>query len=145
MDLKTQQQNVIIGNSEDLNIDPNAACEVRADVSVFQYTPIKIWGQILDHRHMPIPMALVKLVKIIGTNENRKYQNIAYTTSNPEGYYQFELFTTEAAWYKVLVGKTNTGQEIIVEPDATTTHEQTSCQQFSYSKPPYQDDGAYDC
>lgn len=122
------KQSVTVGNSLDLKIDP--ACgtsEIRADITITQYTGIRIWGQILDQSKCPVPNAQVKLVKIINSSCHDKFQGIAHTTTDTEGFYQFEIYCNEAAWYKILVGKASTGKEIIIDSQYPVTDSSESC------------------
>lgn len=111
----TCKQSIIIGNSLDLKIDP--ACgtsEIRADITVSQYNGIRVWGQIVDQSNTPVPNAQVKLVKITDSCSDR-FQGIAHTSTDCDGFYQFEIYCNEAAWYKIVVGRSSTGKEIIVD------------------------------
>lgn len=108
-------QTITIGSSLEINIDPcSCASEVRADVVVSQFTSVRLWGQILNCNNEPVPNALVKLVKISCQGEHKDYEGIAHTHSDCQGFYQFDICSDENAWYKVLVGKSTTGKEIIV-------------------------------
>lgn len=114
--MPTNLQTVILGNSTDININPSISNhEIRADIQVDEYTPIKLWGQILDGHNQPVPDVFIKLVKIISSDDIPKYQNIAYTVSDIDGFYQFDICSNENAWYKILVGRSNTGKEIIID------------------------------
>ncbi|MEF9958950.1 MAG: hypothetical protein RR448_00575 [Niameybacter sp.] len=109
-------QTIIIGNSTAININPSiSTSEIRADIRVGEYSAIRLWGQILNMNQQPISNALVKLVKIIGSESCPEYLGIAHTTSDCEGFYQFDICSNENAWYKILVGKSNTGREIIID------------------------------
>lgn len=124
---QSTSKTVIMGNSLDIHIDPcSCESEIRADIKVSHFTAIRLWGQILNALNEPVPNALVKLVKVFYTNNCPEYQGIAHTTSDCEGFYQFDICCDESAWYKVLVGKSNTGKEIIVS-------NQYSC---DYATPP---------
>lgn len=112
----TCKQSIIIGNSLDLKIDPSCGTsEIRADITVSQYNGIRVWGQIIDQSNTPVPNAQVKLVKILDCSSHDKFQGIAHTSTDCEGFYQFEIYCNEAAWYKIVVGRSSTGKEIIVD------------------------------
>lgn len=114
---KKHAQTVIIGNSVEFNIDPNSCtAEIQANVTICEFRSVRIWGQILNDCQEPVPNALVKLVKLIQTESDTQYQGIAHTVSDCDGFYQFDICSNENAWYKLLVGKSNTGKEIII-PD----------------------------
>lgn len=119
---KSCNKGIICGNSLDLRVDPcSEMSEIRADITVEQYIGLRVWGQISDQQGIVIAHAQVKLVKIIGNPSDGKYQGIAHTTTDEDGFYQFEIYYNEPAWYKILVGKSNTGKEIII--DAHHTYE----------------------
>ncbi|MGL4345841.1 MAG: hypothetical protein ACRCTE_11635 [Cellulosilyticaceae bacterium] len=112
-------QTITLGNSVEINIDPSScASEIRADVTVSQFTSVRLWGQIVNCNNEPVANAQVKLVKITCKGEVKDYIGIAHTTSNCQGFYQFDICSDEVAWYKVLVGKSTTGKEIIVSNHA---------------------------
>lgn len=112
----TTHQTTIIGNSKDIHISPSISnTEIRADIQVGEYTAIRLWGQILNTNQQPVPNALVKLVKTVGSSDYPQYQGIAHTTSDCEGFYQFDICSNQDAWYKVLVGKSTTGKEVIID------------------------------
>ncbi|MEG0013677.1 MAG: hypothetical protein RR324_02360 [Cellulosilyticaceae bacterium] len=118
-------QTTVIGNSMDIDIDPyHCHSEIRIDVTVSEFTSVRLWGQILNCNGMPVPNALVKLVKISGDSCDKNYKGIAHTTSDCEGFYQFDIYSDEHAWYKILVGKSNTGKEIIV---SSSSHSTSTC------------------
>lgn len=114
--MQTTDQIIVIGNSIDININPSIPSgEIRADVKVGEYSAIRLWGQIVNMNNQPVPNALVKLVKIISGGPSPEYLGIAHTTSDSEGFYQFDICSNQNAWYKILVGKSNTGKEIIID------------------------------
>lgn len=114
--MQATDQTIVIGNSIDININPSiSSSEIRADVKVGEYTAIRLWGQIVNMNNHPVPNALVKLVRIIDSQPSPQYVGVAHTTSDCEGFYQFDIYSNENAWYKVLVGKSNTGKEIIID------------------------------
>lgn len=119
---------VTLGNSIEINIDPfSCASEIRADVTVSQFAAVRLWGQVINCNNEPVCNALVKLVRLVGTGDCQDYISIAHTTSNPQGFYQFDICSDENAWYKVLVGKSTTGKEIIVSSH-TSVHPHTNCE-----------------
>lgn len=116
-------KSIIIGNSVEINIDPcKCSSEIRTDVVVSEFTAIRLWGQIVNCDGDPIPKALVKLVKIVDDKCDKSYQGIAHTISDCEGFYQFDIYSDEQAWYKILVGKSTTGKEIIVSSNTSSSH-----------------------
>lgn len=140
--MSNSKQNIIIGNSIDININPHQCeTEIRADVVVAQFTAVRLWGQVVNCSGEPVPNALIKLVKIVGHAPNQDYQGIAHTVSDCDGFYQFDICSDEEAWYKVLVGKSNTGKEVIVSsanpecpshPTPSYAYSQQNSDQFSY-------------
>lgn len=125
-------QTTVLGNSIDIEIDPyHCDHEIRTDIMVSEFTSIRLWGQIISCHGNPVPNALVKLVKICGSEDSKTYEGIAHTTSDCEGFYQFDIYSDEHAWYKILVGKSNTGKEIIVNSS-------------TYNSPAYTNDPTYD-
>lgn len=106
---------ITIGSSKELKIDPNSCMqEIRTDITVCQYTGIRLWGQIVDEYNCAVPNILVKLVKLIDDNGKKDYKRIAHTSTDCDGFYQFEIYSNEMAWYKILVGKPPTSNSIIV-------------------------------
>lgn len=111
----SSNQTIVIGNSIDININPhNCNSEIRTDVVVSELTAVRLWGQIVNCEGIPVPNAMIKLVKIIEDEYGKSYKGIAHTLSDCEGFYQFNICSDENGWYKILVGKSNTGKEIIV-------------------------------
>ncbi|MGL5675390.1 MAG: hypothetical protein ACRDDX_03160 [Cellulosilyticaceae bacterium] len=133
-------QLVTIGNSIEINIDPfSCPAEIRADVTVAQFAAVRLWGQVVNCNNEPVANALVKLVRLLGTGECEDYASIAHTTSNCQGFYQFDICSDEAAWYKVLVGKSTTGKEIIVS--SHTAHHHPMPDPPPYPMPPHYSPG----
>ncbi|MGL4737879.1 MAG: hypothetical protein ACRCW2_10535 [Cellulosilyticaceae bacterium] len=147
-------QLITLGNSIEINIDPNScAAEIRADVTVAQFTSVRLWGQIVNCNNEPVANAQIKLVKIVCKGDTKDYISIAHTTSNHQGFYQFDICSDEIAWYKVLVGKSTTGKEIIVSNHTKPTYNNDPItydtpmpygQNTSYAQP-YDTDYNYDC
>lgn len=104
---------LILGNSVDINVDlNNCESEIRADIIVSEYNSIRLWGQILNCKKLPVKDALVKLVKVIYSSNGNKYQGISHTLSDCEGFYQFDLCSKDRnTCYKIIVNKSNTGLE----------------------------------
>lgn len=130
-------QLITMGNSIEINIDPSScASEIRADVTVSQFASVRLWGQIVNCNNEPVANALVKLVKITCKGESKDYIGIAHTTSNCQGFYQFDVCSDENAWYKVLVGKSTTGKEIIVSSNPKPNY-MAEQQVYDYPQNPY--------
>lgn len=127
-------QIITMGNSIEINIDPSScASEIRADVIVSQFTSVRLWGQIVNCENEPVANALVKLVKITSKGDVKDYIGIAHTTSNSQGFYQFDICSDENAWYKVLVGKSTTGKEIIVSSQSKINYDYAQSTQPAYN------------
>lgn len=141
----------IIGNSVDINIDPySCESEIHTDVVVLELVSIRLWGQVVNCDGEPVPNALVKLVKIVVSDCGKRYEGIAHTTSDCQGFYQFDIYSDEHAWYKILVGKANTGKEIIVssssknhptyDPDSSLYDYEPDPSSYDYAPSSYSND-----
>ncbi len=111
----TLNQN-ILGNSIDIKIGTNTSgnySEVRADVPVTQYQSLRLWGQVKDNTGNPIPYALLKLIKSTGVGNT--YSGISHATADCQGFYQFDICPDDAATYKLLASKPNTGPELVIQ------------------------------
>lgn len=107
----------IVGNSLDVDID-DCNSEIRADVVVKKTSPsVRLWGQIKDCDGYPISNALIKLVKVIICHGSYKYEGIAHTVSDCNGFYQFDLCSSDCRdnTYKVIVGKSIVSNEKVVD------------------------------
>lgn len=110
-----QCKNSVVGNSIDIKMECNdPSVEVRADIRVDEFNAKRLWGQILNCYDEPISNSLVKLVKVTCYNGKKMYEGIAHTTTDCEGFYQFDVCEEEGAFYKVIVNKAVVGPEKIV-------------------------------
>lgn len=108
--------NIVSGNSLDVNVN-NCESEIRADVVVAEYNSVRLWGRVLNCDGKPVANALIKLLKVNCCNDNASYKGIAHTISDCNGFYQFELCSSEEdndACYKILVSKAAYGPERII-------------------------------
>lgn len=116
----TKKNNSILGNSVDVTLEEIRNPEIRADVVVEQIGSKRIWGQIIDCEGMPISHALVKLVREIDDGETISYEGVAHTMADCQGFYQFDVRLDDRSCYKILVNKSVSGGETII--DTTTDY-----------------------
>lgn len=110
----SQTTNMIIGNSVDIVVN-KCDSEIKADIVVSEFNSIRVWGQIKNCYGNPVSNALIKLIKVIKTCNGCKYEGVAHTISDCNGFYQFDICEdTSSNCYKILVGKSATGTERIV-------------------------------
>lgn len=122
------QQNVVMGNSVDVNVNPCASqSEIRADVVVSQFKAVRVWGKVVTCNNEPVPNALVKLLKIIDNCSCQDYEGVAHTVSDCNGFYQFDICSDENAWYKILVGKSTIGKEVVLDTRCCTPADSPCC------------------
>lgn len=77
---------------------------------------VRLYGQVKNDCGCPLPRVLLKLVQVIGSDECVSCQGIAHTTSDCEGFYQFDLYYYEGnECYKVIVNEICGGLERIIE------------------------------
>lgn len=142
------------GNSVDINMD-NSECEIRADVVLSEYKAVRLWGRVVNCEGNPIENALIKLVEIECDCNHEYYKGIAHTTSDCDGFYQFELCNYDKnSKYKLLVNKVAYGDNAMIpielnecisckEPDdyhtdfcdtnnSNSSHKQNKC--YDYDK-----------
>ncbi len=133
---------MINGNSIDV-VPQGCDSEIKADIVVTEFNSVRLWGQIVNCHGQPVSSALLKLIKII-TDCNGKciYQGIAHTVSDCNGFYQFDLCVDDpCAKYKVLVNKSATGTERIIETgtgncNACVDPGYTPCGEYKYRVTP---------
>lgn len=103
------------GNSIDFNID-GCESEIKANIMVgMSSDSIRLWGQVISCDGHPVSNALLKLIRVIPGSCGCEYQGVAHTVSDCNGFYQFDLDADDnCANYKVLVGKSSTGCERVV-------------------------------
>ena len=113
---------IISGNSIDINRVDTDIAEIRADVLLEaslcdkDANVVRLWGQVKDCQQSPIPNALLKLIKVIYTHCGEEYEGIAHTTSDCNGFYQFDLcYRNGDEVYKVLVNKAYLGIEQVID------------------------------
>lgn len=130
-----QLSNMVCGNSIDIKIPTRDITEIRADV-VMQCSiqekfcdVVRIWGQVLDCNKKPIAHALLKLVKVVCTNEGKKYEGIAHGVSDCNGFYQFDVYYCEGnEYYKILVSRMYVDQDKgCVSPVPYKNENETRC------------------
>lgn len=103
---------VVKGSDVDICVD-GWMSEIRADITLFEYSTIRIWGQVKNCQGKPICGVLLKLVKVFGCDcEGNNYEGIAHTTSDDKGFYQFEICANDPhRHYKILAHKAALGGE----------------------------------
>lgn len=112
---------IINGNNIDIDLKKND-CEVRADVVVARNNTVRIWGQIRDCEGVPVPNALVKLVKPVKCQGKVEYQGVAHITTDCNGFYQFEVCPAPCdSCYKILVSKSTHCQDRVICPSGNCT------------------------
>lgn len=79
--------------------------QLRADITIYDYKLLRLWGQILTTTGHPISHALVQLMKVLYQGATVNFTPIAHTTSDEEGYYQFDVHADDTFSYKILVSK----------------------------------------
>lgn len=113
--INSNNSSVTLGSSSIVHIEPSqSSTEIRIDVIALQYHLSQLSGQIINKDQQPMPNMLVTLVRILDPSSHSDYQFIAHTTSDACGFYSFNLYSTEESWYKIIVGKSPTGNEIII-------------------------------
>ncbi len=133
---------MINGNSIDV-MPQGCDSEIKADIVVSEFNSVRLWGQIVNCRGEAVPNALLKLIKIVTDCEGKcLYQGIAHTVSDCNGFYQFDLCVDDpCAKYKVLVNKSATGTERIIEDNTGNCHActdpgYTPCGEYKYRVTP---------
>lgn len=107
--------NTILGNSIDVNLCNIEDSEIRADVVVKQVNTKRLWGQIVDCEGMPMANALVKLIRVICHEDTVSYEGVAHTIADYQGFYQFDVCADDRSCYKILVNKSVTGGETVID------------------------------
>ncbi|OQB23273.1 MAG: hypothetical protein BWY11_01997 [Firmicutes bacterium ADurb.Bin182] len=108
---------VLQGNVVELELKKED-CEVRADIKVKRKNCIRIWGRVVDCFGDPVEDALVKLIKKIKMKESWKFEGVAHTLTDCEGFYQFDICGEECkANYRIIVSKAAMGKERTVFDD----------------------------
>lgn len=134
--------NAILGNSVDVNLSHIEDAEIRADVVVKQINTRRVWGQIIDCEGVPMPNALVKLVKVIYHQDTVSYKGVAHTIADCQGFYQFDLCADDKSCYKILVNKSVTGGETIIDKRYNNCNPCQTCeghrQERCVEYPPYE-------
>ncbi len=133
---------MINGNS--IDIEPKGCdSEIKADIVVSEFNSTRLWGQIVNCYGESVSNALLKLVKVVTDCNGRcTYQGIAHSVSDCDGFYQFDLCVDEKdAKYKILVNKSATGMERIIEPSggncrACTENSYSPCGEYKYRVTP---------
>ncbi|MGL5084710.1 MAG: hypothetical protein ACRC68_03185 [Clostridium sp.] len=113
-----ENSSVVVGNSVDIDMKNKQLCassEIRSDIMVEEFNAKRIWGQIINCNNKPVANGLVKLVKISCENGQKYYQGIAHTITNCEGFYQFDICGDNTSCYKIIVNKSTTGAEAIID------------------------------
>lgn len=114
---KSSYNDLVVGNNIDMNLQKNDT-DVRADIVVSRVETVRIWGVVKDCDGMPIPNAMIKLVKPINKNGIMEYESIAYTLADCAGFYQMEAPARDCdSKYKILVSKACIGNERIIHGD----------------------------
>lgn len=103
---------MVKGDSVDICID-RCVSEIKADITLFEYSTIRVWGQVKNCYGRPICGVLLKLVKVFDCDcKGESYEGIAHTTSDNNGFYQFEICSDDPhRHYKILASKAIFGKE----------------------------------
>ncbi len=111
------------GNSIDI-APQNCDSEIKADIIVSEYSSVRLWGQVMNCHGQPVPNVLLKLVKVVFDRHGKCFlQGIAHTTSDCQGFYQFDLCPDDSCTkYKVLASKPAIGPERIIVSDGGNCH-----------------------
>lgn len=98
-------------------------CEIRADVSVKEMRCVRVWGEVINCKGVPVENALVKLVKVTCKAGKTKLEGVAHTVTDCKGVYQFEICPKEyddceerreKITYRVIVSMAAAGKERII-------------------------------
>lgn len=103
---------MVKGDSIDICID-RCISEIHADITLTEYSTVRIWGQVKNCCGKPICGVLLKLVKVFDCDcHGERYEGVAHTTSDNNGFYQFEVCADDPhRHYKVLASKAILGRE----------------------------------
>lgn len=106
---------MIQGTYAEVQIDPCQA-EVHADISVTEFSTVRIWGQVKNRCGEPVSGVLLKLVQVEERRDGScQYHGLAHTISDCEGFYQFDVCAKNVhARYRVLAHKSAVGLERVV-------------------------------
>lgn len=128
--------NMINGNSIDVVVN-KCDSEIKADIIVSEINSIRLWGQVKNCHGTPVPNVLLKLVRVTKTCSGYKYDGIAHTISDCNGFYQFDVcYTPSGVCYKVIASKASIGPERIItstncepcyNPCSSITHCNCNC------------------
>lgn len=124
---------MINGNSIDVKPQKGDS-EIKADIVVSEFNSVRIWGQIVNCNGQPVPNALIKLIRVANDDCDKdicSYQGIAHTVSDCQGFYQFDINADSSIEkFKILVGKSATGTERVINPNNGNC---SACTEKNYS------------
>ena len=106
---------IVGANSLDIDVD-YCEPEIRSDIVMPEYKSVRLWGQIVNHKGVPVENALVKLLGVECYDDQIYYKGIAHTISDCEGFYQFDLSDYEDKYssFKLLVNKATYDSEKVM-------------------------------
>lgn len=101
---------IVSGPNTQFSID---ACQsqICADITVSEFSTVRVWGQIKNTCNEPVPGVLLKLVRVgCDAYGEPKYYGLAHTISDCDGFYQFDVCANSIdTCYKVIANKSATG------------------------------------
>lgn len=107
--------NMVLGNSVDIDLNKICDSEIRADIVVNQINVKRIWGQIVNCEGKPMKNMLIKLIRVVCECGRTYYEGVAHTITNCEGFYQFDICADDKSCYKILAGRAEQGGETIID------------------------------
>lgn len=107
----------INGSYTEFQVGP-CQSEIRADITVTEFSTVRVWGQVKNSCGQPVPGVLLKLVRMARDGEGRPgYRGIAHTVSDSGGFYQFDVCAKDTgACYRILASKSALGAERVIPP-----------------------------
>lgn len=88
-------------------------CNIRADIRADKTRNTLLWGYVTDSMDMPVEDATVTLQRL---KNGYRCENICYTHTDCNGYYQFELSCDMKGSFRVVATKTGCMQARPEEP-----------------------------
>lgn len=123
---------VVCGPSTEFNID-KCQSQIRADITVSEFSTVRVWGQVKNTRNEPVPGALLKLVRVDRNKHGEcEYHGLAHTISDCDGFYQFDVCaSTVGTCYRILANKSAIGPERVIFADESchVCHEEPKCEE----------------
>lgn len=97
---------ILLASSDTITIHPHLSSSIiETHLVVEPLKTIKLWGKVTDQEGLPIKDAYVELVQIITSTPELKYKTILSTSTDYDGYYQFEVSPELRECYRILVTK----------------------------------------